>query len=160
MAVSMKYLKDENGNTISPIVSAKSVLFSDGNNLQNSGMRYKRLWSGNVTIPSLDQGTTVTLTTSDDISAYDILLVNRGGYISTVRCKGYATSFSIIHNCASTYGDEKLNTFCMTLSRVSSTSVTVGNNTYCPHYKSGGTGTSTGYTGFTLLEIVGIKFST
>lgn len=159
MAVSMKYLKDENGNTISPIVSAGSVLFSDGRSLQSTGLRYKKLWTGTATIPSLDAGTETTLTTTDDLSNYDLLIVNRGGYISIVRSKGYSTAWNIIHHCGSTYGDEMLNSFMMSLARTSSTTMNISKNTYCPHHKSGGTSTLTGYTGFELLEVIGVKLS-
>lgn len=97
MSVTQKYLKDENGEIFSPIVSASGVKFEDGSNLEDCGVKYKVLYSGTATIPSLDSGNFNTITVEDDISLYDFLIINRLGSSTIVPSKG-VTGFYIVHS--------------------------------------------------------------
>lgn len=97
MSVKQKYLKDENGEIFSPIVSASGVKFEDGSNLKDCGVKYKVLYSGTATIPSLDSGNFNIITVEDDISLYDFLIINRLSSSTIVASKG-VTSFYIVHS--------------------------------------------------------------
>ena len=67
MNVNIKYLKDENGNIISPVTSTDSV-FIDNTKLSTK-LTLKQLFSGNV-------GGLDSLTMSDSYNNYTFLIIN------------------------------------------------------------------------------------
>lgn len=159
MSVQMKYLQDENGEIFSPVTSSSSIIFSGDTSANSSLMSYRILWEGSCAIPSLDSGSLTNLTIVDDIGNYDYLIVIRAAGCSIVKTKSAKNGYQYqpVVQLGSTYNNEKQNSFLMTLTKVDSTTVSVGNSVYCPHHKDGTTTTHTDYVGHNLRMLIGIK---
>lgn len=159
MSVKQKYLKDENGEIVSPITSANSVVFNDGTNVEDVVPRFKLLFEGEVTIPSDSSGNEATVTLNDNVQNYNILIVVRSGCAGLAYSNnGFATRAPVTVIDYSDYGSEKTNIFQMTLYRKSATTIGVKNNVYAMIDKSGASGNSQTYAGKPLTKIIGIKF--
>lgn len=161
MSVSQKYLRDENGNVFSPIVSMDSVMDGDVP-LKDMVPKFKVLFTGSVAIPSQNSGSKTTINVLDDVNNYDILIVRREGDTGGL---GYASmdgnGFSSGCNCVtyslSSFGNEKWNVFGISITRKTSTTIEIGDNLYMGIHKDGSSFVDQTYSGFRLMKIIGIK---
>lgn len=159
MSVKQKYLKDENGEIISPIISANSVIFNDGTNAEDVVPRFKVLFTGNVEIRNYTEGAESVITVADDVKNYDILLIVRNDEIGIAYSQnGFVNAVSFMCSSYSDYGIEKWNVFLAQIYRKSATQVAVKNNLYTGIYKDGTSFSSSTYNGCPLKKIIGIKF--
>lgn len=76
MNVNGKYIKDENGNIISPITSSKTTFMQSGNSVEDGLAEYKILYKGSFNVPSRTSGNTITINLSDNVNNYTVLVIN------------------------------------------------------------------------------------
>lgn len=158
MSVKQKYLKDENGEIVSPITSANSVIFNDGTNAEDSLPRFKVLFTGNVAIKNYEDGTESVITVSDDIKNYDILLMIRNSTVGIAySTDGFINAQSFVNSNYSDFANERWNVFTAQVYRKSATQVAVKNNLYTGIHKDGSSFSVNNYNGAPLEKIIGIK---
>ena len=155
--VSQKYVKDADGNVFSPITSSQSVYLKNGTNIEEGVLKYKILWSGNLTLKSDASGQTDTLTVQDDIANYDFIYVKRecGGVMCNARLSD--TRIDVWQLAFSNYTSEFVNGFSLRIERVNATQVNVGHSAYFGIFKNNTVSTNTNYTSFPLRQIIGFK---
>ena len=118
MNVNGKYIKDENGNIISPITSGRTVFMYNGNNIDDCVSQYKLLYEGGLAVPPRTSTNSANITITDNIDNYDVIIFSITGEFG-VRMNAFKNisgrSVTIYTGGYSTWRDERLNLYCAQL---------------------------------------------
>ena len=162
--VNGKYIKDENGNIISPITSAESVVFGGGEPI--SSYIPIELWSGNLTIPHSNDSNYITITTSLNIDNFERLEFTRSREVVSFANLTNSTSWINATQSAfqaqsaistSTWSTELFNIFGFFFQVYNSTTIRIKWNRLAQIWADGSVTVNKNYTGMPLTKIVGYK---
>ena len=115
MNVNAKYLKDENGNIISPITSGRTTFMKSGTSIEDGLAEYKILYKGSFNVPSRTSGNTIRINLSDNVNNYTVLVINviTGGVIIFNDGRNFKTNSVKTPMCCqySLWNTERVNDF-------------------------------------------------
>lgn len=97
MNVKGKYLRDESGNIISPVVSTDSIYYGNTNlteylqnlrtEMEEEVVKHRTLYVGNIAVPTRASGKSVNITLNDSLRNWDTLLfvnIQRVSFINKI----------------------------------------------------------------------------
>lgn len=169
MNVKAKYLKDENGNTFSPVVDASSVYYGNNSIIEELFDRavYSILYLGEIKAPSqLQGGTTNIITLTESINHYDTLLILEKGvcscwWVSNTQI-GWGDAngdIGLVFPSYSTWGDECVNFLCCNMHINSDgTQLYFAKSCYAKLDANGNYSTDKNYSNVRIKAIVGIQY--
>ena len=134
MNVNGKYLKDESGNIISPIVSTDTI-YHKGINASNviesliQDPTFELLYTGENVVPSKSSGKKLTITLQNSIQLYDMLMfvnIARVGFTHKLSDENYVlqnSERSLGFMDISNWGSEFVNFFGFYVQKISNTQI-------------------------------------
>lgn len=134
MNVKGKYLKDEDGNIISPVVSTDSI-YHKGMNASSiiealiGDPTFELLYEGDATVPSKSSNNKITITLQNDIQLYDMLMfvnIARVSFIHKLPNEDYVlqdAERSVGFMDISNWGGEFVNFFGFYTQKISDTQI-------------------------------------
>ena len=134
MNVKGKYLKDEDGNIISPVVSTDSI-YHKGMNASSiiealiGDPTFELLYEGDATVPSKSSNNKITITLQNDIQLYDMLMfvnIARVSFIHKLPNENYVLQndeCSVGFMDISNWGGEFVNFFGFYTQKISNTQI-------------------------------------
>lgn len=168
MNVNAKYIKDENGNIISPITAGKTTFMESGNSLEDGVSEYKILYKGSFNVPSRKSGNAITINLSDNVNNYTVLIINviKSGVIVFNDGRNFLTNSIKTPMCCqySIWSTERLNDFGFKMEGSSDGMSIIFSNAFLLQIQKGDSDTSPyiktldDYADVNIVDIIGINY--
>ena len=147
------------GTTIKNFISGINANFSEL--LSRSNINYRVLYSGSATIPSNSTGNTTNITLTDDITAFDGVIIQRDGSScwQSVQSISVGTVFKVM-NCEADFDTmEGCNLYMCNVKVTAAKQLQLSDNVYAGIKTTAAGRYLTSFTERPITKVIGIKLS-